>query len=144
MRTEKHDDINCGRHGFTLLEVMVASFLMVMGFLALSGLVIGMMRGANLSRHTVRATGIAQSKIEEIRSGGYETADSGSETVESYYSLTWTSAVSSVSTIKNVSVAASWTDHTGKEHDVELKTMLTEERSGIGNMSFTNMPVFAP
>jgi len=132
----------CG--GFTLVEVIVASFLMVIGFMALSGLLLGMMRGADLSRRTMTASGLAQSKIEELMQAGFADAAGGSETVDSYYTVSWTSTVSSVSTIKDVSVAASWVDHAGVGHSVQLNTMLCEERSGAGSISFTNMPVFKP
>lgn len=135
--------------GFSLVEVLVASFLLVIGFLALSRLVIGMMMAADLSRRTMGASSIAQGKMEDLLAGGFDAASSGSEGVDlddvaNYYTVAWTSTVSSVASIKDVSVATKWTDHRGKQHQVELESMLTEERSGMGGMSFTNIPIFAP
>lgn len=137
-------DKNPASAGFSLMEVVVAGFLLVLGFLAISRLVIGMMGGADLSRHTMEATGIAQGKIEDLLASGFDAASNGTETVDGYYTLAWTSTVSSVSSIKDISVTTEWTDHRGKQHSVELKTMLSEDRMGIGSMSFTNIPIFAP
>lgn len=132
------------RQGFSLVEVVVAGFLMVVGFLALSRLIIGMMSAADLSRHTMEATSLAQGKIENIITSGYDAASSGSETVDGYYTLNWTSSVSSVSSVKDVAVTTEWTDRHGEKHDVDLNTMLAKRRTRTGNLSFTNIPVLMP
>jgi len=130
--------------GFTLVEVVVATFILVLGFLSLSQLVISSMQASTISRHTVAATSIGQSKMEELLAAGYDSVSSGSETVDSYYTVAWTSTVGSVNSVMNIDLSVGWTDHRGTERSVELSSLVSEARSGLGGIAFTNIPVFSP
>lgn len=130
--------------GFSLTEVIVATFLMVVGFMALSQLLIGTMAASTLSRHTMTATSVAQSKMEELLANGYENLSNGSNTAESYYDVSWTNSATSVSTLKKITVVVAWTDHRENQHDVEMSSLICEKREGLEGVSFSDFPVLAP
>lgn len=122
----------------------MASFIVVMGFMALSQLLSTMMAASSLSRHTMRATSLAQQRIEEIVADGFNPGQSGSQTALDFYTVTWTTTADSIPTIMDIEVVVEWDDHRGRTHSIEMESMLAQRRSGYGNMPFYNVPIFQP
>lgn len=69
--------------GLTLLEAVIAMALFFVVVLAFAGVTVTASKGAAASRHLTMATTLAQSKLEQIRSIGYDPA-AALETTETY------------------------------------------------------------
>lgn len=69
--------------GLTLLEAVIAMALFFVVVLAFAGVTVTTSKGAAASRHLTMATTLAQSKLEQIRSIGYDPA-AALETTETY------------------------------------------------------------
>ncbi len=112
--------------GFTLIEVLIAIIVLVIGLLGVAGMATTVITGNTLGREITTATTLAQDKIEELKSADYANITTGSDTRESVYTRTWTvtadSPVAGMKTV-NVAVAFSWK---GTTHTVTLKTMVAE------------------
>ncbi|MBW2674403.1 MAG: prepilin-type N-terminal cleavage/methylation domain-containing protein [Deltaproteobacteria bacterium] len=112
--------------GFTLVEVMIAIFILVVGLLGVAGVATTVINGNTFSKEITTATTLAQDKMEELKGTAYASITTGSDTQESIYTRTWTvtsnSPVTGMKTIE-VAVAFSWK---GSAHNVTLKTMVAE------------------
>ncbi len=69
--------------GLTLLEAVIAMALFFIAVLAFSGVAVTASKGAAASKHLTTATILAQSKLEQVRSAGYDPA-AARETTEAY------------------------------------------------------------
>ena len=112
--------------GFTLIEIMIAIFILAVGLLGVAGVATTVINGNALGKKVTTATTLAQGKMEELKGTSYSSIVSGSDTQESIYTRTWTvtsdSPASGMKTIE-VAVAFSWRDST---HNVTLKTIVAE------------------
>jgi prepilin-type N-terminal cleavage/methylation domain-containing protein len=110
--------------GFTLIEVMIAMFVLVVGLLGVAGVATTVINGNTFSREITTATTLAQDKMEELKDTTYSNIASGSDTQESIYTRTWTSTPDSpdadMKTI-DVTVQFLWK---GATHNVTLKTIV--------------------
>lgn len=110
--------------GFTLIEVMIAIFILVVGLLGVAGVATTVINGNAFSREITTATTLAQDKMEELKDTTYSNIASGSDTQESIYTRTWTSTPDSpdadMKTI-DVTVQFLWK---GATHNVTLKTIV--------------------
>jgi len=110
--------------GFTLIEVMIAMFVLVVGLLGVAGVATTVINGNAFSREITTATTLAQDKMEELKDTTYSNIASGSDTQESIYTRTWTSTPDSpdadMKTI-DVTVQFLWK---GATHNVTLKTIV--------------------
>ena len=121
----------CGRQahrhsGFTLIEIMIAMFVLAVGLLGAAGVATTVINGNALSKKITTATTLAQDKMEELKGTDYASIATDSDTQESIYTRTWTvtsdSPAADIKTIE-VKVEFQWKDTT---HNVTLKTMVTE------------------
>jgi len=112
--------------GFTLIEVMIAILVIVVGLLGVAGVATTVINGNTLAKEMTTATTLAQDKIEDLKSTAYGSISSGSDTQQSIYTRTWTvtsdSPVAGMKTIA-VSVAFPWK---GATRTVTLKTMVAQ------------------
>ncbi|MBA7566411.1 hypothetical protein ES708_08102 [subsurface metagenome] len=112
--------------GFTLIEIMIALFILVVGLLGAAGVAITIINGNAFGKEITTATTLAQNKMEEMKGTAYSSIASGSDTQESIYTRTWTvtsdSPVAGMRTIE-VLVQFPWK---GTTHNVTLKTMVAE------------------
>ena len=69
--------------GLTLLEAVIAMVLFFVAVLAFAGVTVTASKGAAASHHLTVATTLAQNKLEQIRSAGYDPA-AALETTEAY------------------------------------------------------------
>ena len=110
--------------GFTLIEVMIAIFILVVGLLGVAGVAVTVINGNAFSKEITTATTLAQDKMEELKNTRYSNITSGSDTQESIYTRTWTSTPDSpaagMKTI-DVTVQFQWK---GTAHNVTLNTIV--------------------
>ena len=69
--------------GLTLLEAVIAMALFFVAVLVLSGVAVTASKGAAASKHLTTAVTLAQNKLEQLRSTGYDPA-AALETTEAY------------------------------------------------------------
>lgn len=69
--------------GLTLLEAVIAMALFFVAVLAFAGVAVTASKGAAASKHLTTATTLAQDKLEQVRSAGYDVA-APLETTEAY------------------------------------------------------------
>ncbi len=110
--------------GFTLIEIMIAMFVLAIGLLGAAGVATTIISGNTLGKEITTATTLAQDKMEELKGTTYLSIAPGSDTQESIYTRTWTvtsdSPVTGMKTI-DIVVAFSWK---GSPHNVTLQTMV--------------------
>ena len=121
----------CGRQahrhsGFTLIEIMIAMFVLAVGLLGAAGVATTVINGNALSKKITTATTLAQDKMEELKGTDYASIATDSDTQESIYTRTWTvtsdSPAADIKTIE-VKVEFQWK---GTTHNVTLKTMVAQ------------------
>ncbi len=121
--------------GFTLIEIMIAMFVLAVGLLGAAGVVITVINGNALSKEITTATTLAQDKMEDIINLGYSgTPSSDTTTTEDYNSITYyptykrvadVDVDSPAAAIKTVEVKVEF-QWKGTTHNVTLKTMVSE------------------
>ena len=123
--------------GFTLIELFIALTVLTIGLLGTAALTTGVVRGNLSTRNMTTATAIAQSCFEENRRVGYANAGavpaggsnncvSGSASVTSG-GVSFTRSLTidtSVSNIKTLTVAVSWSEGAAGSKSITLKTVL--------------------
>ena len=119
--------------GFTLLEVMVAIVILTIGLLGTAGLTTGVIKGNRYSKNVTSATAVAQTRLEEIKSGGYANATTtnfpGDTVTMGSTPFTRTVAITNSSpaaNMKTVSVTVSWKEANNSSRSVNLQTILAE------------------
>lgn len=112
--------------GFTLIEILIAIFILAVGLLGVAGVATTVINGNAFSNKITTATTLAQDKMEEMNGVGYANITGGSDTQQSIYTRTWTvtpdSPAAGMKTIE-VKIEFQWK---GTTHNVTLKTMLAE------------------
>ena len=121
--------------GFTLLEITVAVFLLVMALLGLISTTVIVIKSNSLSPTMTTATALAGEKMEELRNTAFSGIVSGGpETVETIYSRSWTVACkdkyynnencwSSDTVMKTIAVTVTW-PWQGQNHTLTLNTIV--------------------
>ena len=108
-----------GDAGFTLIEVIVAVFMVSLTALALAGMMNGVSRGNRYGSYQTAAAGRVQEKIEELKGMPYGWVDDGSDVLtQPAMTRTWTVVDEPVdNALKEVNVQVSWKGQGGKtEH----------------------------
>jgi len=121
--------------GFTLIEILIAMFVLAVGLLGAAGVATTVINGNALSKKITTATTLAQDKMEDIINLGYSgTPSSDTTTTEDYNSITdypiykrvadvdVDSPAADIKTIE-VKVEFQWK---ATPHNVTLKTMAAE------------------
>lgn len=115
--------------GFTLVEVLVALFLLVVGILGTIAVTATIISGNSLGQRMTTASTLAQYKMEELKNTDYDSLASSTspETVETYYSRSWTVSAADTPTtgMKTVEVAVSFS-WKGATRTVTLKTIVAD------------------
>ena len=122
--------------GFTLIEVMIAIFILTVGLLGAAGMAATVINGNAFSKEITTAAMLAQDKMEEVKNLGYSgTPSSGTPpTTEPYNSITDYPTYKRITEIKDVGSPAvadmkaievkvefPWK---GNTHNVTLKTIV--------------------
>ncbi|MCK4533917.1 MAG: prepilin-type N-terminal cleavage/methylation domain-containing protein [Syntrophobacterales bacterium] len=112
--------------GFTLIEIMIAMFILVIGLLGVAGVAVTVINGNAFSKEITTATTLAQDKMEELKNTRYSNITSGSDTQESIYTRTWTSTPDSpAADMKTIDVTVQF-QWKGTAHNVTLNTIVAE------------------
>jgi type IV pilus assembly protein PilV len=107
--------------GFTLIEIMIAIFILVVALLGVAGVTVSVINGNAFSKEITSASTLAQDKMEELKDTAYGSIASGSDT-NSIYTRTWT-VTSPITDSKTIVVVVSWS-RSGNAHNVTLRTIL--------------------
>ena len=122
-----------GQKGFTLLEVMIAVFLLAVAIMGAASLTTSVIKGNSSSQTLTTATTLAKDKIEELKASTYTTATEAASmwtgedyaatngTVQasaagSYYTRSWTAPGTNT---KTITVTVTWPTN----RTVQLKTI---------------------
>jgi type IV pilus assembly protein PilV len=108
--------------GFTLIEIMVAIFILVVALLGVAAVTVSVINGNAFSKDITSATTLAQDKIEELKDTAYDSIVSGSDT-SSIYTRTWT-VTSPITDSKTIVVVVSWS-RGGNTRNVTLRSIVT-------------------
>ncbi len=116
--------------GFTLIEVMIAIFLLAVALLGLAAVTMTVIKGNTLSQTVTTATTLARDKMEELKGMNYDalptltatdyaTAEGTLQTsaAGSYYTREWSSPGTDTKTIQ---VRVTWQE---QNRSVEFKTI---------------------
>lgn len=122
-----------GQKGFTLLEVMIAVFLLTVAIMGVASLTTSVIKGNSSSQALTTATTLAKDKMEEQKAASftalptagspdYAKADGTVQTsaAGSYYSRTWGVAGTDP---KTITVTVIWPTNQTVQRRVELKTI---------------------
>ena len=97
--------------GFTLVEVLIAFFILSVTLLAMSSMVYSVMRATGQGKGIAAATVLAQDKMENLKNSSYAALASGSDTPSAgnvTYNRQW--VVSTSGNSKTITISVSWTD----------------------------------
>jgi len=112
--------------GFTLIEILIAIFLLTVTLVGVATVMTTTMKGGDFSKTVTSATTLAKDKFEELKGAAYANLADGSDT-KGIYSRTWTvTSATSPSDYKTLLVTVSW-EWQGKSHQVELKTIRAKD-----------------
>lgn len=117
--------------GFTLIELMIAIFLLVVGLLSMAGLAISVIQGNNFSKQMTTATTLGQERLETKRVMAFANITSATD---KYGTIPGNPSFKRVVTVsaktlpggekyKAITVDTSWA---GDSHSVQLKTIVAE------------------
>ncbi len=118
--------------GFTLVEVTVALFLLIVAFMGLLSLSAMAINGNAFSKATTTATTLAADKLESLRAKGFGDGEltpgthvDGANPFQGIFSRTWT--VTDGAGYKDIVVSVSWTwqDST---RNVSVRTLKADTR----------------
>ena len=126
--------IDNNNKGFTLIEVLVAITILSVGLLGTAALITGIIRGNQVSNRVSTATTLAQDKMEDIKSEGYDDVgdigdpDENENPVTGYSEFRRVTSIQGVGTpavsgLKSISVTVYWNSDNSQ---VELQTILAE------------------
>lgn len=125
------------RGGFTLIEVRMTIFLLVITLVGLASVTVSVIKSNDLSKMVTTATTLAKDKMEEFKNAGatqagYNGLVNGSDTVETIYARLWTVGAvgatapdNDMTKMKKITVTVTWT---WKEtpHTVTLDTIISK------------------
>lgn len=135
-----HKTLN-SKNGFTLAEIILAVAILAFTLASLLSLFVSCMLLNDASRNLTQATGHAQFVLEEIRNTAFRSIaskinndhewdwDSSAITAKGLSALKSESVVTQVSGSDplDVAVMVSWQDRSGRNRQMELETLFTEQ-----------------
>ena len=118
MKTKKKSD----QRGFTLFEVLISMFILAVGLLGMSSMVVSVMRATAQSKETSAATVLLQDKMESLRNTATNALTPGNDSTSMgniTYLRQW--AISTVGNLKTITVTVNWTS--ARPHNVSAATL---------------------
>ncbi|MCK9274452.1 MAG: prepilin-type N-terminal cleavage/methylation domain-containing protein [Syntrophales bacterium] len=109
--------------GFTLIEVLIALFILIVALLGTLGVTATVIKGNSFEKMQTDAATLAQEKIEELKIAG-TAASSGSDNPQSVYTRQWTvTGNTPASGMSEVTVTVSFT-WASKSRTVTVRTII--------------------
>lgn len=126
----------CDR-GFTLVEIMIAVFILVIALLGLISTTVIVIKSNSLSKTMTAATTLARDKMEPLKKTGYNDLTGGTDycdkdsacqstsTANSVYTRTWTVSADGVPAagLKTIAMTVQW-NWQGSPHSVSMSTIV--------------------
>ena len=113
-------------NGFSLIEVIIALFILAVALLALAGLMVSTTKNTSFGGHMTEASTFAQDKVEELKVSQWASVVSGADTRTGStginYSRTWTVMNNTNSTQRWVTVRVNWNDRTN--HSISFLSVI--------------------
>lgn len=113
-------------NGFSLIEVIIALFILAVALLALAGLMVSTTKNNSFGGHITEAATFAQDKVEELKVSSWGTVVSGADTrkgsTEINYSRTWTVTDNTDGTQRWVDITVIWNDPT--RHSISFLSVI--------------------
>lgn len=117
--------VNAPVVGFTLLEVLVAIVILSMGLSGLAAFTGSIINYNQQANNVMKATTLAQDKLEELKNTSYSGVASSSDT-DAIFTRTWNVTSDSPATnMKTVEVTVSW-NWKSKTRNVVLETIVAK------------------
>lgn len=115
--------------GFTLVEVIMASFILVIGIGIVGGITSGIVRKNFYSQRHTQAVILAQNKIEELLNDGYENLHEKEYSDSSgVFNQKWIiQDVRPISRSKQITSTVQWQDKEGKPDSVTLTAICIDQ-----------------
>ena len=115
--------------GFTIIEVMIALLVLLVGMAGVLSLQLTAMQATSFSRHATEASVLAEDKIEQLRTVPVGDLVSDSDQVDArgipdltaLYSREWTITVGTEQT--TVTVAVSWDEQGGEPYTITMSSL---------------------
>lgn len=122
------DNRKKGEGGFTLIEVMIALLLLLIGVSGVLSLQMVSMRATSFSRHATEATIVAEDKMEDLMLQSAASLADGVDLVDSQgnldpggaYTRTWT--VEPTGSILLLTITVSWFEKGTEPHGISIAT----------------------
>ena len=116
-------------NGFSLIEVIIALFILAIALLALAGLMVSTTRNNSFGGHMTEATTFAVDKLEQLRAAPWANitagADSATGSTGINYARSWTVAYNPNGDQAWVTITMNWTDPTAKTtHSMSLRSVI--------------------
>ncbi len=114
-----------GDRGFTLIEIVIAVFLIVTALVGLTSTTVIAIKGNSFSKMMTTATTLAQDKMEVLKNRSFANISSGGpEIVQTSYTRSWAVTDGSpTANIKTIGVTVAWSWQ-GTSHSVILNSMV--------------------
>ncbi|OGV45461.1 MAG: hypothetical protein A2X46_01090 [Lentisphaerae bacterium GWF2_57_35] len=122
------------RAGFTLVEIVVATFLLVLGLTGIHNLLYWIMYATSMSGQRTQAAALTQDKMEELLGAGFSASASGSA-VQSIYDLVWVVDAPGNGE-QEVTVRVSWEDFKKRSHEITTQAILADSRLSASGIPF--------
>jgi prepilin-type N-terminal cleavage/methylation domain-containing protein len=111
--------------GFTIIELLIALFILSFALLAISSMVYSVMNSTSLSKETAAATTLMQDKLESLKNTVVSSLTSGNDAIQLgsvNYLRQWTIAPSA--NTRTITVSVNWTSR--RPHGVTATTLRGE------------------
>ena len=129
-----HSRPGTGRAGFTVSEVLMATFILVLGMAGVMGLISRLSRVTYASAHTTGAVTLGQDKMEELLGGNYAALAGGSDQV-CLFSRAWTVSAAT-NRVKALTVTVGWADPAGRTSVITLQSCALDRSMSAEGLTF--------
>lgn len=118
--------------GFSLIEVVIALFILAICLLALAGLMVTTARNTSFGGHMTEAAIFAQDKLEQLRGAPWTGIIAGADTALGAtgisYARSWTVTANPTNDQRGVTVTMNWTDPTkNSNHTIIVRSVISQE-----------------
>jgi type IV pilus assembly protein PilV len=112
--------------GFTLIEILIAISILTIALLGLASVTVMIIKSNTFSKTMTTATTLADDKMEQLKKTSYAALSSGTDTLESIYTRTWTVTQNSPATgMKTVVVTVQW-NWQGAARNVTMNSIIAQ------------------